>query len=80
MQRPVNVGTGTGHTVLETIRTAEEVTGQPVPYTIGPRREGDPPALVASADKLRKRLGWAPKYADLRTIIQHAWKFHVERH
>ena len=70
-----NVGTGTGHTVLETIRTVEEVTGQKVPFTVGPRREGDPPALVASSEKLRERLGWTPKYADLRTIVEHAWKF-----
>ena len=70
-----NVGTGTGHTVMEMIRTVEEVTGQKVPYVVGPRREGDPPALVASSDKLRSKLGWSPQYADLRTIVQHAWNF-----
>ena len=43
-----NVGTGTGNSVLEMIRTVEEVTGKPVPYVVGPRREGDPPALVAA--------------------------------
>jgi UDP-glucose 4-epimerase len=70
-----NVGTGAGHTVMEAIRAVEEVTGQKVPYVIGPRREGDPPALVASSDKLRSRLGWSPKYEDLRTIVEHAWNF-----
>jgi UDP-glucose 4-epimerase len=70
-----NVGTGAGHTVLETIRTVEEVTGRKVPYVFGPRREGDPPSLVASSQKLRERLGWEPQYADLRTIVEHAWKF-----
>ena len=70
-----NVGTGTGHSVLEMIRTVEEVTGRKVPYTTGPRREGDPPSLVASSEKLRERLGWSPEYADLRTIVEHAWKF-----
>ena len=70
-----NVGTGAGHSVLETIRTVEEVTGRKVPYVFGPRREGDPPSLVASSQKLRERLGWAPRYADLRTIVEHAWKF-----
>jgi UDP-glucose-4-epimerase GalE len=70
-----NVGTGTGHSVLEVVRAVEEVTGQKVPYAIGPRRAGDPPALVAASDKLRKTLGWAPQYADLRTIVQHAWNF-----
>ena len=70
-----NVGTGAGHTVLETIRTVEQVTGRKVPYVFGPRREGDPPSLVASSQKLRERLGWEPRYADLRSIVEHAWKF-----
>jgi UDP-glucose-4-epimerase GalE len=70
-----NVGTGTGHSVLEIISAVEDVTGKKVPYTVGPRRAGDPPALVASSDKLRQRLGWSPKYADLRSIVEHAWKF-----
>ena len=50
-----NVGTGTGHTVLEMIHAVEEVTGKKVPYVIGPRREGDPPSLVAASGKLRER-------------------------
>jgi UDP-glucose-4-epimerase GalE len=70
-----NVGTGTGHSVLDVIRAVEEVTGQKVPYVTGPRREGDPPALVASSQKLRDGLGWTPRYGDLRTIVEHAWKF-----
>jgi UDP-glucose 4-epimerase len=74
-----NVGTGTGHTVLETIQAAEEVTGRKVPYTIGPRREGDPPALVASSERLRGTLGWSPKHADLRRIVEDAWKFEKAR-
>jgi UDP-glucose-4-epimerase GalE len=70
-----NVGTGTGHTVMEVIRAVEEVTRHAVPHVFGPRREGDPPALVASSEKLRARLGWAPRYGDLRTIVEHAWRF-----
>jgi UDP-glucose 4-epimerase len=70
-----NVGTGQGHTVLEVIRAVEEVTGLKVPYVVGPRREGDPAALVAASDKLRSKLGWQPRYTDMRTIVQHAWKF-----
>ena len=70
-----NVGTGHGHSVREMIQAVEDVTGKKVPYTIGPRREGDPPQLVANADKLRTTLGWSPRYPDLRTIIEHAWKF-----
>jgi UDP-glucose 4-epimerase len=70
-----NVGTGEGHTVMEMIRAVEEVTGSKVPYTIGPRREGDPPALVAASDKLRTKLGWKPEYMELQTIVEHAWNF-----
>jgi UDP-glucose 4-epimerase len=70
-----NVGTGTGHTVMETIRTVEEVTGKKVPCTVGPRREGDPPSLVAASDRLRQKLGWTPQYTGLRTIVEHAWNF-----
>ena len=47
---------------MEVIAAVEEVTGRKVPYTIGPRREGDPPSLVAASDKLRDRLGWKPQY------------------
>jgi UDP-glucose 4-epimerase len=70
-----NVGTGTGRSVLEMIRTVEEVTGKKVPFTMGPRREGDPASLVAASEKLRTKLGWSPRYGDLRTIVEHAWKF-----
>ena len=70
-----NVGTGSGHSVLEMIRAVEEVTGKKVPYVVGPRREGDPASLVAAAGKLRSKLGWSPKYTELRTIVEHAWHF-----
>ena len=70
-----NVGTGTGHSVMEMVRAVEEVTGRKVPFTIGPRREGDPAELVASSGKLRGKLGWAPRYTDLRSIVEHAWRF-----
>jgi UDP-glucose-4-epimerase GalE len=70
-----NVGTGSGHSVMEVVRAVEEVTGQKVPYTTGPRREGDPAALVAASGKLREKLGWQPQYTELRTIVEHAWNF-----
>jgi UDP-glucose-4-epimerase GalE len=74
-----NVGTGTGHTVLEAIRAAGEVTGRKVPYVVGPRRAGDPTALVAASERLRQTLGWRPQYADLKTIVAHAWNFARKR-
>jgi UDP-glucose 4-epimerase len=70
-----NVGTGTGHSVMEMIHAVEAVTGKKVPYVVGPRREGDPPALVASSAKLRSKLGWTPQYTHLETIVRHAWNF-----
>jgi len=74
-----NVGTGTGHTVLEIVRAVEEVTGKKVPYVFGPRREGDPPSLVASSEKLRAELGWEPRYAEMTAIVGHAWEFARKR-
>jgi UDP-glucose 4-epimerase len=68
-----NLGTGTGHSVREVIAAAEAVTGLKVPYVIGPRREGDPAVLVAASDRIRRELGWQPRFAELGTIVAHAW-------
>jgi UDP-glucose-4-epimerase GalE len=71
-----NVGIGRGYSVREVIRTAQEVSGLKVPVKEGPPRAGDPAELVANADKIRRELGWSPKYADLRAIVQTAWNWH----
>ena len=71
-----NLGTGRGYSVREVIRVAEEVTGKKCPVKEGPRRPGDPPALVAAADKVRRELGWSPRYAELKPIIETAWNWH----
>ena len=70
-----NVGTGEGHSVKEVVAAVERVTGEKVPHTIGPRREGDPPSLVADSQKLQRVLGWRPKLADLDRIVEDAWQF-----
>ncbi len=70
-----NVGTGSGRSVCEVIQAVEEVTGEKVPYAIGPRRAGDPAELVADSTKLRNTLGWSPKYIGLREIVATAWEF-----
>jgi UDP-glucose-4-epimerase GalE len=70
-----NVGTGEGHSVKEVVQAVERVTGRTVPYSVGPRREGDPPSLVADSRKLRNTLGWTPKRADLDRIVSDAWEF-----
>ena len=74
--RTYNLGNGQGYTVREVIQTAREVTGHPIPSVDGPRRPGDPPELVASSEKLRRELGWTPRYPDLRDIVQSAWDWH----
>jgi UDP-glucose 4-epimerase len=66
----VNLGTGAGHSVLDVINTAEQVTGQSVKYQIVGRREGDPEKLVASSDLANQLLGWKAEYSDLETIFK----------
>lgn len=58
-----NLGTETGHSVREVIRATEAVAGRPVPARVGPRRDGDPPRLVASARRIREALGFEPAHS-----------------
>jgi len=74
-----NVGTGSGHSVLEVMHAVEKVTGAKVPHSVGPRRAGDPAVLVANADKLKRTLGWKPKFPDLGDIVSTAWQFEKRR-
>jgi UDP-glucose-4-epimerase GalE len=75
--RCYNLGTGCGHSVREVVRAVGEVSGRPVPFREGPRRPGDPPVLVAAADRARAELDWQPRWTDLRDIIQTAWNWHI---
>jgi UDP-glucose 4-epimerase len=71
-----NVGTGRGYSVREVIRTVQDVTGLTVPVVEGPRRAGDPAELVADAALIRRELGWAPRYPELRPVVETAWNWH----
>lgn len=71
-----NLGTAQGYSNLEILQAAKEVTGVDIPYTIGPRRGGDPDSLVADSSKARKILGWQPKHEDLKDVIASAWNWH----
>jgi len=71
-----NVGTNHGFSVLEVIQMIKNVSGVNFETPIGPRRTGDPSQLVAKAKKIKKELGWQPKYSDLKTIVETAWKWH----
>jgi len=71
-----NLGNGTGYSVQQVIDTAKSVTGKGLLTHVAQRRPGDPPVLVASAERVRSELGWIPKFPELRTIIKHAWNWH----
>ncbi len=71
-----NLGNGRGYSVRQVIEVARRVTGHPIPAVEAPRRPGDPPYLVASAEKARRELGWEPEIPDLEAIIASAWEWH----
>ena len=71
-----NLGNGVGYSVREVIETARKVTGHPIPAVEIPRRAGDPARLVASGEKAKTVLGWAPKITSLEDIIRSAWVWH----
>ena len=72
----LNLGTGTGYSVQEILAACREVTGKDIPAEMGPRREGDPPELVADASLAHKILEWKPRYQDVRETIETAWRWH----
>jgi len=74
--RIYNLGNGQGFSVREVIAAAQEVTGRQIIVEEGPRRPGDPPQLVASADRIRRELGWEPRFPDLKSIVASAWEWH----
>jgi UDP-glucose 4-epimerase len=71
-----NLGNSKGYSVREVIDTARNVTGHSIPATASARRAGDPAVLIADSDKIRRQLGWKPRYEDLKTIIETAWTWH----
>jgi UDP-glucose 4-epimerase len=70
-----NCGYGHGYSVREVIETARRVTGGEFKVIESPRREGDPPLLVAATAKIRELLDWRPRYDDLTAIIRSAWEW-----
>lgn len=73
----VNLGSSRGYSVLEVILAAEKVTGRRVNLKFGPRRPGDVPVLLASSERAETWLGWRREHSDLESIIQTAWKWHL---
>ena len=70
-----NLGNGSGYSVLEVLRAAERVVGRPIPSRRGPRRPGDPPVLVATAERAVRLLGWTPRHDSLDDMIGSAWEW-----
>jgi UDP-glucose-4-epimerase GalE len=74
-----NLGTGQPHSVKQVIDAVERIAGRRVPWTLGPRRPGDPAILYAAPGKAMTELGWIPRFPDLESIVRTAWRWH-ERH
>ncbi|MGB0595662.1 MAG: UDP-glucose 4-epimerase GalE [Rubripirellula sp.] len=72
----VNLGTGQGTSVREIVEACREVTGHPIPEIIGPRRVGDPDKLIADARRAKELLGWSPRYTNVQSIVETAWRWH----
>lgn len=71
-----NLGNSKGYSVREVIGLVKQVTGKPIPTIEADKRPGDPATLIASSEKIKKDLGWQPRYEDLETIIRTAWVWH----
>jgi UDP-glucose 4-epimerase len=71
-----NLGNGSGYSVREVVRMCESVSGVHIPTVEKPRRPGDPPRLVAAAERARTELGWQPRFPGLREIVASAWAWH----
>lgn len=72
-----NLGYGSGYSVSEVVEMARQVTGRRIPTERAPRRPGDPPVLIASADRAMLNLGWQPRHSELDHIIESAWRWHL---
>lgn len=77
--RAYNLGNGSGYSNQDVIAAVRRVTGRRIHVVPGPRRAGDPARLVASADEIRRELGWRPAIAGLDPIVESAWTWHLRR-
>lgn len=75
-----NIGNGQGFTVRQVVDAVRRVTGRAIPVEECPRRPGDPAVLVAGSEKIKRELGWQPRFADLDTIMASAWEWHQRRY
>ena len=73
-----NLGTGGGSSVREVIDCCRKITGRKIDIVEKPRRPGDPARLIASSTKIKKELGWQPRFGSLEAIVESAWKWHQQ--
>ena len=73
--RAYNIGLGRSYSVREVCTAAAEITGRPIPLRISARREGDPPVLCASPQRIMRELNWKPEHSSLHEIIESAWRW-----
>jgi len=71
----LNVGYGHGYSVRQVLASVERVTGRALKVREAPRRPGDPPTLIARAERIRAQLNWQPRLDDLDTIVRTAWNW-----
>lgn len=71
-----NIGTGTGHSVMEVLQACQDVVGQVIPHEVTERRAGDAPTLVADSQKLKEDLEWEPQHRTLHDIVRTASNWH----
>jgi UDP-glucose 4-epimerase len=74
-----NLGSGSGYSNKEIIEAVKKVTGKDFEIRIGPRRQGDAPKLLASSKKIRKELGWKPRYKNMEDIVRTAWEWEKKK-
>ena len=74
-----NLGSGKGYSNKQILEAVKKVTGKNFEVKYGPRREGDPPTLLASSEKIKKELGWDPKYKSIEEIVTTAWKWYQKK-
>ena len=70
-----NLGNGSGFSVFQVIEAARKITGARIATTLQPRRQGDPPVLVADAALAKSELGWEPEFPEIENIIDTAWQW-----
>ncbi len=75
-----NVGNGKPYTVLEIVNVVKKISGRDVPYQLSAARPGDPHSLYADPKKIQYELGWAPKYADIESMVRHSWDWRIKHY